>query len=141
MAKTFTAPFAQTPKSEANACTSAVASLSGNTPTNTVELLTAGSDGAMITSISGMTRATNSAMALYLFISVNSGSDKTLMSSTLMEAHTVAATTAIPVYEFTHPDGTAISEERPLRLEASAELWVGIGASGNVVFQAQMTDF
>lgn len=136
MAKTFTAAFAQDPKTFNAVATAAVGSLTGDSPTSTVQLLTAGPDGAIVTKITAIPRDTVTASALYLFLSKN-GTTKRLLASAVMPAHTVAATTEIPVVDFGY------SETEPLRLEAGDQLFVGIGvaASGGVVFTAQSTDY
>lgn len=137
MAKTFTAPFAQTPK-----VGTAVATLSGtitnDTPSNTVLIATAGAEGALLTRLTAMPRATTTASALYLFISQDGGITKRLVDSALMAAHTVATTTAIPVTDF-----KSISETTPIRLEAGDELYVssGVALPAGRVFTSQMTDF
>lgn len=146
MANTFTAPFAQTPKNEVAVATAAVSltganSLTTSTPNNTVLLLTAGADGAMVTALSAITRATNVATSLLYWISTDSGTNKFLAGSSLQSAHTIAAGTAIPVCSFKHSDGSEISEEKPLRLEAGVQIYIGTSTVGNVAFQAQMTDF
>jgi hypothetical protein len=138
MAKTATAAFAQTPKIAAAVAATAYTGLDGDTPSNTVELLTAGTEGAIVTSIWAMPRATVTATALALWVSTDSGTTKRLIDSELMAAHTVATTTAIPETKFSN-----YSETAPLRLPASAKLYVGIGvtlASG-IVFKAEYTDY
>lgn len=138
MAKTFTAPFAQTPKTATAVATSAVESLTTDAPTNTVEIFTAGSDGAIVTRLTAIPRATVTATALYLFISKDSGTTKRLIDSELMAAQTVATTTAIAETTFGN-----ISEETAIRLEAGDKLYVGIGvalASG-IVFKIEATDY
>ena len=138
MAKTFTAPFAQTPKTATAVTTGACASIDGDTPTNTVELMTAGADGCIVTEISAMPRGTVTASNLVIFISKDSGTTKRLVSSVLMAAHTVAATTAIPITVFSE-----ITETDPLRLEAGDKLYVGnqVALADGVVFKAEYTDF
>lgn len=138
MAKTFTAPFAQTPKTNTAVATSAVASLTTDAPTNTVEIFTAGADGAIVTKLTAIPRATVTATALYLFISSDSGTTKRLIDSELMAAQTVATTTAIAETSFTN-----ISEDTPIRLASGDKLYVGIGvalASG-IVFKIEATDY
>jgi hypothetical protein len=138
MAKVFTAAFAQTPKIAAVVATTAYDSVAGDTPTNTIELLTAGADGAIVTSIWAMPRGTVTATALQLWVSTDSGTTKRLIDSELMAAHTVATTTAIPETKFSN-----YSETAPLRLPASAKLYVGIGVSltAGIVFKAEYTDY
>jgi hypothetical protein len=148
MAKTFTAPFAQTPQTASAAATTAV-SLTTNgveqsaTVTNSVLLLTAGADGSILTSLSAMPRATVTATALWIWSSIDGGTTKNLIASALMAAYTLAATTENARTVFKHADGTVISESAPLRLAASEKLYIGIGvnlASG-IMFNARYSDF
>lgn len=138
MAKTFTAPFAQTPKTATAIATAAAASLTTDAPTNTVELLTAGADGAILTKLSAIPRSTITASSLVLFISKDNGTTQRLMDSALMEAATVNTTTAIPVTAFER-----YSETTPLRLEAGDKLYVGsqVAAANGIVFHAEYTDY
>jgi len=138
MAKTFTAPFAQTQKIATAVATGAVASLNGDTPTNTVELLTAGTEGAIVTRITAIPRGTVTASSLVLFTSDDSGTTKRLIDSELMAAHTVASTTAIPETLFENYTETA-----PLRLEAGETLYAGsqVALSDGIVFRAEYVDF
>ena len=137
MAKTYTAAFAQTPKTAYAVATDAVASYAGDSPTNTVELLTAGSEGALVTSITAIPRANVTVSSLCVWISKDSGTTKRLLSSVLMDAHTVATTTAIPVTPF------SFSETVPLRLEAGDMLYVGtmVALASGIVFNAEYTDY
>lgn len=137
MAKTHEAVFAQDPKTWSVVATGAVGSLTGDTPTNTQLLATAGPEGAILTKVIAIPRATVTATALYLFISKNVGTTKRLMASKLMSAHTVDATTEIPVVDF------GFSETEPFRLEAGDQLFVGIGvaSASGVVFTGLTTDF
>ena len=136
MANTFTAPFAQTPKTATAVCTAA-ATLT-DTPSNTVLLVTAGSDGAILTRLTAIPRATVTASSLVVFISKDSGTTQRLIDSELMAAFTVATTTAIPETTF-----TTYSEGSPLRLEAGDRLYVGsqVALAGGIVFRAEFTNF
>lgn len=148
MAKTFTAPFAQTPNVWSAAATTAVpltgaSSVADGSPANAVLLGTAGTDGGIITSISAIPRATVTATALYLWSSTDSGTTKMLIASALMPANTLAATTENVRTVFKHADGTVVSESAPLRVQAGEKLYCGIGvtlASG-IVFSVRETDF
>lgn len=137
MAKNPLVPFAQTTKTG-----TAVATLAGaittDTPTNTVLIATAGLEGALLTSLTAIPRATVTASALYLFISKDAGVTTRLVDSALMSAHTVATTTAIPVTNFAN-----ISETTPIRLEAGDALYIssGVALASGIVFTAQTTDF
>lgn len=137
MAKTFTAPFAQTPKTFTAVATAAIGALNGDSPTGTVELVVAGSEGAIVTSITAIPRATTTASNLVVFISKGASAQKRLILSLAMKAHTVDPTTAIPINRF------EISESEPLRLEAGDKLHVGttVAVTGGVVFTAQSTDY
>jgi len=138
MAKTFTAAFAQTPKTSSAVVTGASDSLGSDTPANTVLLATAGADGALLTRLSAIPRATVTASSLLLWISLDSGTTKRLIDSALLAAHTVAATTAIPVTAFSR-----FSENAPERLQAGAQLYVGsaVALAAGIVFTAELTDF
>lgn len=138
MAKTFTAPFAQTPQTATAVATGAVGTITGDAPTNTVELLTAGADGAILTRLTAIPRATVTASSLLVFISKDGGTTKRLIDSELMAAHTVATTTAIPETVF-----TMYSETTPLRLAAGDRLYVGsqVALASGIVFRAEFTDF
>lgn len=136
MAKTFTAPFAQAPKTLAPVVTSADDLT--DAPPNTVLAVTAGAEGALVTKLTAIPRATVTASSLHLFLSTDGGTTKRLIDSVLMSAHTVAATTAIPVTTFSN-----ITEDTPLRLAATDELYVGsaVALAGGIAFEAEATDF
>lgn len=138
MAKTFTAPFAQTPKTATAVVTGAAGTITGDTPTNTVLLATAGADGAILTRLTAIPRATVTASSLVVFISKDSGTTKRLIDSELMAAFTVATTTAIAETTF-----TMYSETTPLRLEAGDQIYVGsqVALASGIVFRAEYTDF
>lgn len=137
MAKTFTAPFAQTPKT-ATAVATAVATITDDNPSNTILLLTAGSDGAILTRLTAIPRATVTASSLVLYVSSDGGTTKRLVDSALMAAATVNTTTAVAVTTF-----STYTETTPLRLAASDKLYVGtqVALSGGIVFRAECTDF
>ena len=136
MAKTDTAAFAQTTK-----IGTATVTLAGtndtDTPTETVLIATAGVEGALLTKLTAIPRATVTASSLNLFISKNSGTTKQLVSNVLMGAHTVATTTAIPVTDF------GFAEDATLRLESGDELYVStaVAITAGIVMKAETTDF
>ena len=136
MALTYTAPFAQTPKTATAVCTAA-ATLT-DTPAHTQLLVTAGTDGAILTRLTAIPRATVTASSLVLFLSKDNGTTQRLIDSEVMAAHTVAATTAIPETVFPF-----YSESAPLRLEAGDRLYVGsqVALAGGIVFRAEFTNF
>ena len=138
MAKTFTAPFAQTPKTTTAVNTAACVIGSADAPTNTTLLCTAGTDGALVTRIVSIPRATVTATAMYLFISKDNGTTQRLIDSELIAAYTLAATTNIPETAFAN-----ISETTPLRLEAGDKLYIGAGVAlaAGIVTRCESTDF
>jgi hypothetical protein len=137
MANTFTAPFAQTPKTAAAVCTAA-ATVTTDAPTNTVLLFTAGTNGAILTRLWAIPRATVTASSLVIWISSDTGTTKSLKDSVLMAAATVNTTTAITLTSFTN-----YSESTPLRLEAGDQVYVGsqVALASGIVFSAEYTDF
>lgn len=137
MAKIYTAPFAQSPKTAAVVVTAA-ATVGDDNPTNTVELLTAGADGALVTRLSAMPRGTVTASSLVLYLQKSGQTTQRLIDSELMAAHTVAATTAIPETAFGN-----VSDSTPLRLEAGDTLFVGsqVALDAGIVFAAQWMDY
>jgi len=137
MPNTFTAPFAQTPKTGLAVSTTATASID-TTPTNTTLLVTAGANGALLTRLWAIPRATVTATTLYLFLSKDGGTTLRLIDSELMGAATVNTTTAIAETSFGN-----YSESTPFRLEAADRLYVGVGVtlSNGIVFKAEFTDF
>ena len=138
MAKTFTAPFAQTPKNTTAVVTAAAGTITGDAPTGTVLLCTAGADGAILTRLSAIPRATVTASSLLLYTSSDSGTTKRLIDSVLMPAQTVATTTAITSTSF-----ATYTETAPLRLAAGESLYVGsqVALASGIVFKAEYTDF
>ena len=136
MTKTFTAPFAQTPQTGFAECT-AVATPADDTA-NTILIATAGADGALLTRLSAIPKATVTGTVLLLFISQDSGTTQHLVDAELLVAQTVDTTTAIAEYNFAN-----ISEDTPIRLKASDEVYVGItvAVAGGIGFTAEWTDF
>lgn len=138
MAKTYTAPFAQTPKNASAVVTAAAGSITTDAPTSTVLLLTAGTDGAILTRLSAIPRATVTASSLLLYTSSDSGTTQRLIDSALMAALTVATTTAITTTSFSNYTETA-----PLRLAAGERLYVAsqVALASGIVFKAEYTEF
>lgn len=136
--KTNTAVFAQTPKTATAVTTAASNAGLGDTPINTVQLMQAGPDGAIVTRLTAIPRATVTASNLILFISKDNGSTQRLIDSELMPAQSIGTTAVIAETLFAN-----YSESRPLRLEASDRLYVGnqVAAAGGVVWKAEYTDF
>jgi hypothetical protein len=103
-----------------------------------VLLMTAGSDGSIVTSLTAIPRATVTASSLCLWISKDNGTTQRLIDSALMSPYTMATTTEIPETIFTR-----ISESAPLRLEAGDRLYVGsqVALASGIVFKAEYMDY
>jgi hypothetical protein len=142
MAKTFTAPFAQTPKTATALSPATAATISSDTATNTTALMTAGADGCIVTNIQVIPRSTVTATAVYLLVQkAATPAVQRLIDSTTVAAQTLAATQTTGVLKTKFSD---YSESFPLRLEAGDVLHVGVGttqAAGTLVFKAEYTDF
>ena len=138
MAKTFTAPFAQTPKTATASATTATTNGGTDSPTNTVLLLTAGSDGCIVTRLYALPRNTVTQTALQLFLSKDGGTTQRLIDSETMAAYTASTTAAAPKTTF-----SSYSESSPMRLEAGDKLYVGVQVTptSGTVFKAEYTDF
>jgi len=99
-------------------------------------LLTAGADGARVTRITSIPRATVTATNVQLYLSKDGGVTKRLIETILVAAHTVAATTEIPAYDW------GFNDDNPLILEAADRLYVGQGvATGSIVTTAHYGDY
>lgn len=136
MAKTFTAAFAQTPKT-ATAVAVAAATIATDTPANVVLLLTAGTDGGILTRLWAMPRVSMMNTSLVLYISKDAGTTIRMIDSELMVTQNLTTGAAVAETAFTY------NESAPLRLEAGDRLYVGtqIAVSGGIVFRAEWTDF
>lgn len=138
MAKTFTAPFAQTYKTGTAVVTAALTGIGTSTVTGAILLATAGTNGALVTKITAIPRATVTAASLVLFlVKANAPTVFNLIDSELMAAYTLAATTAIPETAFGN-----ISPNTPMRLEAGDMLYVGsqVALAAGIVFYAEQAD-
>lgn len=125
----------QTPKSGVAVCTTANTTYS-DTPTNTQKLLTAGANGARVTKITALARATNTATELQLFVSYDAGTTKKLINSKLMAAYTVAQTTGQTPTDFGY------NEDAAMILAANAEIYAAIGVTNTgIVFHAEWGDY
>lgn len=139
MAKQFTSPFAQTPKTLAAVATVALGGLTTNTVTGAILLATAGAEGAIVSKLTAILRDTVTASSLMLFL-VKSATPTIYLpvDSELMAAYTAAVTTATPETAFTN-----ISPDSPMRLEAGDKLYVGskVALASGIVFYAEWMDY
>ena len=103
-----------------------------DSPSNSVQLLAAQTNGARISKITALARATNTATECQLYVSADGGTTKRFIKSVLMSAYTVAASTAQTGADFGYTDSL------PLILSSSESLWVAIGVTNTgVVFRAE----
>lgn len=126
----------QTPRA-ATAVAATANSTYSDTPTNTVALITAGANGARITKLTALARATVTATELQLFRSLDAGTTKRFFRSKLMAAYTVAQTTENVATDFGY------SDDNPLVLGANEVLYAAIGVTlgGGIVFSAEGADY
>lgn len=103
-----------------------------DTPTNSVQLLAAQTNGARMQKLTALARATVTATELQLYVSDNGGTTKRFIGSKLMTAYTVAATTAQTAIDFGYTDAA------PLILSATESLWVAISVTNTgIVFRTE----
>ena len=129
MAKIFTAAFAQTPKTFYASPTTAfnltgAGSVLDDNPSNTVLLVTAGTEGALMTNISIIPRATVVACLVGIFLSKDGGTTKKLIETVSITAQTLNTTTLVTQYT-----ALVASETAPLRLEAGDRIYVGLSVT------------
>jgi hypothetical protein len=126
--------FAKTPKHSAVAVSAANTSLDGSGTITT--LLTAGVDGAIVTSLKCWGTATSTAKRCNLFLSTDGGTTWKLHESALMTAYTVANTTVqtpVTFVDKSNPDAAIV-------LPASAKVGVTVQVAEAVVFTAEYSD-
>ena len=126
----------QTLKSATAVCTTANSTYS-DTPTNSQVLVTAGANGARLTKITALARATVTATELQLYRDGDgTGTLKRLFASKLMAAYTVAQTTANAATDF------GFSDANPVILAAGEKIYAAIGVSNTgIVFAAEWADY
>jgi hypothetical protein len=126
--------FAKTPKHAAAAISAANTNLDGSGTVTT--LLTAGADGAIVTSLKCWATATSTAKRCNLFISTDGGTSWKLHDSGLMAAYTVANTTVqtpVTFVDKSNPDAAIV-------LPANARIGCTIMVAEAVVFAAEYSD-
>lgn len=124
----------QTPQSNFVACSTANTTYT-TTPTNTVLIATAGASGGRLTKLRAIPLATVTATQLQEFRSLDAGATKRFSNSALMAAYTMAQTTAAPVTDFGYYD------DNPKILQASEQLYVAIGVTGAIAFEAEWANY
>lgn len=106
-------------------------------PTTSVLLVTAGANGARLTKISAIPRATVGATMIQIYLSKDNGTTQRLIDTALMAAHTVANTTEIPTTDFGY------SDLAPMMLEQADRLYVATSVSlaGGIIVKAEWADY
>ena len=137
MSNTFTAPFVQNYRTKAAVVTAAIPVTQATVVTGMMALATAGVNGAVVTKLTAIPRATVTASGLMLWLKKPTDAVPYLIDSELMAAYTQAATTAIPETVFTN-----INDETPIRLEVGDVLYVGseVALAAGIVFKAEWGD-
>jgi hypothetical protein len=111
---------------------SATSSATGGGSAVLAQLARTSANGARITRLTALARATNTATELQLYVSNDGGTTKRLIRSILMAAYTVAQTTGQTAIDMGYSDSA------PLILGASDTLYVGIGVTNTgIVFRAE----
>jgi hypothetical protein len=124
----------QTPQSNFVACATANSTYT-TSPANTVLIVTAGANGARLTKLKAIPLATVTATQLQEFRSADAGATKRFSNSVLMPAYTMAQTTAVPVTDFGY------SDDNPKILQPNEQLFVAIGVTGSIGFEAEWANY
>lgn len=138
MAKTNTAPFAQTKKTGVAIATAAKTTYGD--AVNAVLLATAGAEGSLVRRITAIPRASNSASQLQLYRSSDGGVTLTLERTVLMAAATMSTSSVML------PTDLAIDFTKPMSLAGGATperlyFAIGVALAGGVVATAELEDF
>ena len=147
MTKTFTAAFAQTPKTNSVMLTAAVALTGANSladpasaVNNTSLLYTAPAEGAIVTDLRFVPRATTTLMGGMFFIrhSAKPSTERHYQGCVVIPANTVSVSSPPVSYVISN-----ISETTPLRLGAGDEVHVGltVANTGGITAAIQATEF
>lgn len=108
-----------------------------NDAVNAVLLMTAGADGALITRLTAIPRATVTATQLQLYVSPDNGTTLYLVNTALMPAYTMAQTTQAAPTDFGYTPAA------PLRIAGTNRLYIaaGVALAGGIVFNAEYQDY
>lgn len=107
-----------------------------NDAANAVRCFIAGPNGSVVYSLKALPRVTVTAVQLQAYRSPDAGVTLNFFDAALMNAYTMAPTTAPPKTDFGY------SESVPLRLKANEEIWVatGVAFAGGVLFDCTAED-
>lgn len=134
---TYKAKYTQNYSVKTAVVTAAVSGYDSDTPTNTTQLFQAGADGALVTEVAVMPRATCTASRVDLWVTSN-GTVLRLIGSEIVPATTVSNTGKTVRVPF-----SGISTTTPLVLGPGERLHVGSGVAlaGGFVFTAKAEDY
>lgn len=127
----------QTPKAGTVVATAANIDYDDVPANKAAALITAGANGARVTKLYAIPRATVTATQLQLYRSADAGTTNRLFDSALMSAYTMAATTEAPTTDFGY------SDSNPLILGANEVVYpaIGVALAAGVVFVAEWADY
>jgi hypothetical protein len=110
----------------------------GDTPTNTVQIFAAGPDGARVTRMTCVPRATCTATLIDIFRDNDgSGTVRRLIQRRLQPAQTIDTTTVCPTVDFGY------SEAAPLILRANEKLYASmtVALAGGIVVNVEGSNY
>lgn len=124
----------QTPKSAMAGVTTANTTFT-TSPSNTVLLVTAGTNGARVTKLQAIPLETVTANFLQVYRSTDSGTTKYLAACATGGSDTVSGTDGPTVVDF------GLSEDSPMLLQANERLYVATGITKGYNFVAEYADY
>ena len=139
MAKTNLAPFAQNKRTGIAIATTAKTIY--NDTANTVLVVTAGPEGAILRRITAIARATVTATQLQYYRSLDGGVTMTFFGTAIMPAATLSATTIFPeVLKYELASGFL---DTPIALAANERIYcaIGVALAAGIVFTGEWEDF
>lgn len=123
----------QAVKSNTAVCTTA--NTSYTSPANTQKIVTAGANGARLTKLRAIPNAAVTATECQEFRSADAGATKRFSNAATMAAHTKVQTAAPTVTDFGY------SDNNPKILAPGEEIYVAVGVTGSVTFEAEWQDY
>ena len=152
MPKTNSNPFTQTIKVHAATLVNSnsfIAANPGLTPTNTIKLLTAGTEGSIVKAIT-ITSSDGTARNVAFYFSTDGGTNKYLLGTVPVPANSGfnGTSTIVDVLASSVINGFTVDQSgrSVILLEASDEIYIGVtsaavAASSNIYVIAQVEDF
>jgi len=141
MAVTNTAVFPQGFRTVGAKIVSARTNYDATGVVSAVLIDTANANGAEYCHIGAWPTATNTALQIYCFTTVDSGTTNYLCAMATMAAQTVAVSSTVTLTPLLHLDGTTITESNPLRIAPSAKLYMASTVACTVSGVAEVKDY